>query len=138
MSSSKSEPVGADCNPNGLAINPATKQALLGCSNKKTPMTVLWDLKTHAVVSTFNQAGAGDMVFYSPRTNLFFFSAANFPTGAVLAVFGGSPVRWIGNLATAVGSHVVAFDETNHVIYTVNQRQNSAGLMAFWMPEIPK
>ena len=134
----KKWPVGADCDPNGLGINPATNQALLGCSNKKTPMTVLWDLKTHAVISKFDQAGAGDMVFYSAKTNLFFFGAGNFPKGAVLAVFGGSPVRWIGNLTTAVGSHVVAFDETNHVIYTVNQQPNSAGLMAFWMPEIPK
>src|SRR5438445_871132 len=31
------------CNPNGLAINPATNQALLGCSNKATPMAVLGD-----------------------------------------------------------------------------------------------
>ena len=130
--------VGADCNPNGLAINPATNQALLGCSNKKTPMTVLWDLKTHAVISKFNQAGAGDMTVYDRKTNLWFFAASNFPPGAALAIFGGSPVRWIANLPTAVGSHAVAFDETNRVIYTLDQRPNSAGLMAFWVPEIPK
>jgi DNA-binding beta-propeller fold protein YncE len=134
----KKHPVGADCDPNGLAINPATNQALLGCSNKKAPMTVLWDLKTHAVITTFDQAGAGDMALYDAKTNLWFFAASNFPKGAALAVFGGSPVRWIANLPTAVGSHAVGFDETNHVIYTLDQRPNSAGLMAFWMPEIPK
>jgi DNA-binding beta-propeller fold protein YncE len=130
--------VGADCNPNGLAINPKTNQALLGCSNKKTPMTVLWDLKTHAVITKFDQAGAGDMALYDSKTNLWFFAASNFPKGAVLAVFGGSPVRWLGNLPTAVGSHIVAYDQTNRVIYTGNQQPNSAGLMAFWLPEIPK
>ncbi len=130
--------VGVSCDPNGLAINPKTNQALLGCSNKKTPMTVLWDLKTHAVITKFDQVGAGDMAFYSPKTNLWFFAAANFPKGAALAIFGGSPVHWLANLPTAVGSHAVAFDETNHVIYTLDQRPNSAGLMAFWMPEIPK
>ena len=134
----KKWPVGADCDPNGLAINSSTSQALLGCSNKKAPMTVLWDLKTHAVINKFEQAGAGDMAFYSAKTNLYFFAASNFPKGAVLAVFGGSPVHWLGNLPTAVGSHAVAFDETNHVIYTINQQPNSAGLMAFWMPQIPK
>lgn len=134
----KKWPVGADCNPNGLAINPATGQALLGCSNKEKPQTVLWDLKTHSVITTFDQAGAGDAAYYSAKTNLFFFAAANFPKGAVLAIFGGSPVHWLGSIPTAVGSHTVAFDETNHVIYTLDQRPNSAGLMAFWMPEIPK
>ncbi len=130
--------VGAACNPNGLAINPATNQALLGCSNRKTPFTVLWDLKTHSVVSMFDQAGAGDQAAYDPKTNLYFFAASNFPPGAVLAIFGGSPVHWIGNLPTARGSHVVGFDATNRVIYTVNQQPNSAGLMRFWLPEVPK
>lgn len=134
----KKHPVGAACNPNGLAINPQTSQAILGCSDKKTPQIILWDLKTHAVIKTFTEAGAGDMAFYSSKTNLWFVAAANFPKGAALAIFGGSPVRWIANLPTAVGSHAVAFDETNHVIYTLDQRPNSAGLMAFWMPEIPK
>lgn len=130
--------VGAACNPNGLAINPATNQALLGCSNRKTPITVLWDLKTHSVVSMFNQVGAGDVTAYDPRTNLYFFAAGNFPPEAVLAIFGGSPVHWIANIPTARGSHVVGFDATNRVIYTVNQQPNSAGLMSFWLPEVPK
>jgi DNA-binding beta-propeller fold protein YncE len=134
----KKHDVGVPCNPNGLAINPSANQAILGCSDKKTPQIILWDMKTHAVASKFDQVGAGDMAFYSPKTNLFFVAAANFPKGAALAIFGGSPVRWIANLPTAVGSHAVAFDETNHVIYTLDQRPNSAGLMAFWVPEIPK
>jgi DNA-binding beta-propeller fold protein YncE len=134
----KKHPVGTACDPNGLAINPKTNQAILGCSDKKTPQIVLWDLKTHAPLTTFNQVGAGDMAFYSPKTNLFFVAASNFPKGAALAIFGGSPVHWIANLPTAVGSHAVAFDETNRVIFTLDQRPNSAGLMAFWLPEIPK
>jgi len=130
--------VKVSCNPNGLAINPATNQALLGCSNKATPMAVLWDLKAGGVITTFAEAGAGDMTFYNPKANLFFFAAANFPKGPVLAVFGGWPVHWIGNLPTGVGSHALGFDETHNVIYTVNQQPNSAGLMAFWLPAIPK
>jgi len=131
--------VGAACNPNGLAINPKTNQALLGCSNKKTPMTVLWDLKTKKVVTTFTQAGAGDMTVYNAKDNLFFFAASNFPRGAVLAVFTGGPnVRFIGGAPTAVGSHAVGYDQTNRVVYTLDQRPNSAGLMALWLAGGPK
>ncbi len=130
--------VGVSCNPNGLAINPATDQALLGCSNKKTPMAVLWDLKAGAVVTTFTQVGAGDAVIYDAKADLFFFAASNFPSGPVMAIFTGSPVRWIANIPTARGSHMVAYDETNRVIYTGNQQEGKAGLIAFWLPEIPR
>src|SRR5437016_2699582 len=82
--------VGIPCNPNGLAINPATNQALLGCSNEEQPMAVLWDVKAHGVITTFSQAGAGDMAFYYPKEDLYLFAASNFPPGAVLAIFGGS------------------------------------------------
>src|SRR5438445_2187 len=104
---------------NGLAINPATNQALLGCSNKEQPMAALWDLKAHGVITTFSQAGAGDMAFYYPKEDLYLFAASNFPPGAVLAIFGGSPVHWIANIPTAAGSHALGFDETNHVIYAI-------------------
>ncbi|HKF17247.1 MAG TPA: YncE family protein, partial [Candidatus Dormibacteraeota bacterium] len=56
--------VGVTCNPQGLAINPKTNQALLGCGNKKKPQTVLWDIKAGKVVATFDKAGAGDMTLY--------------------------------------------------------------------------
>jgi DNA-binding beta-propeller fold protein YncE len=125
--------VGVECNPNGLAINPSTNQAILGCSNKKTPMTVLWDVTAARVITTFPDVGAGDAAIYDAKTNLFFFAASNFPKGAALAVFSGSPVRWIANAPTAVGSHAVAYDETNRIVYTLNQQQGQAGLMAFWL-----
>jgi len=59
--------VGTKCDPNGLAIDPATDQALLGCSSKSANAAVLWDVKAGKVLQTFDQAGAGDAVFYSPQ-----------------------------------------------------------------------
>ena len=125
--------VSVPCNPNGLAINPSTNQAILGCSNTKTPMTVLWDVTAARVITAFPDVGGGDAVIYNAKTNLFFFAASNFPKGAALAVFSGSPVRWIANAPTAVGSHAVTYDETNRVVYTINQQKGQAGLMAFWL-----
>ncbi len=130
--------VGVPCNPNGLAINPATNQALLGCSNTKTPMTVLWDVKAGRVIATFTQIGAGDAAIYDAKANLFFFAASNFPPGAALGIFSGSPVRWSGNVPTARGSHMVAYEERTRVIFTGNQQEGQAGLMNFWLPELPK
>lgn len=130
--------VGAACNPNGLGINPKTNQALLGCSNRKTPMTALWDLTAGKVIQTFTQVGAGDMVVYSPKADLFFFAASNYPPGPVIGVFTASNVHWVANIPSVTGAHAVAFDETNNVLYAINQTPNQASLIAFWLQSIPR
>lgn len=129
--------VGVACQPNGLGINPKTNQALLGCSNRKTPMTALWDLSAGKVIQTFTQVGAGDMVVYSPKADLFFFAASNYPPGPVIGVFTATNVRWVANIASVTGAHGIAFDETNHVVYAINQTPNQAGLIAIWLQSIP-
>ncbi len=127
------------CEPNGLAINPKTNQALLGCSAKKPAMTVLWDLKAKTVVTTFTQVGASDQVFYSAKSNLFFAAARNDPRGPAIGIFTGGPnARWVANAPSAPGAHGVGYDETNHVVYVQNQAPNSAAVIAYWLPAIPK
>jgi DNA-binding beta-propeller fold protein YncE len=135
----KKFPVGVLCDPNGLAINPRTNQALLGCSDKKANQTVIWDLKAGKVATLIPQIWAGDGATYSAKENLFFFAAANQPNGAQLGVITGGPsVRYAGGAATYVGSHTLAYDETNRVIYTQDQRPNSARLFAFFLAVVPK
>jgi DNA-binding beta-propeller fold protein YncE len=127
--------VGTKCDPNGLAIDPVTDQAFLGCSNKSANSAVLWDLKAGKVLQTFDQAGAGDAVFYSPKADRFFFAASNFNRGAVMAIFSANPVKFIGNVATATGSHGVAYDETNGIVYTQDQNPNEGALFSFPGPK---
>ena len=126
--------VGTKCDPNGLAIDPTTDQAFLGCSSKSANAAVLWDVKAGKVLQTFDQAGAGDAVFYSPKADRFFFAASNFNRGAVMAIFAANPVKFIGNVATATGSHGVAYDETNGIIYTQDQNPNEGALFSFPAP----
>lgn len=131
--------VGVTCGPQGLAINPQTNQALLGCNNKKQELTVLWDIAAGKVIGTFPQAGAGDVTLYDAQVNRFFFAAANFAKGGApdpeVAIFSGSPpVNFIAAMGTAVGSHAVAYDETNKVVYTQDQKPSDGGLFAFPLP----
>ena len=126
--------VGMKCNPNGIAINPTTQQALLGCSSRSANVAVLWDLKAGKALQSFEQAGAGDAVFYSPKADRFFFAASNFNRGAVMAIFAGNPVKFVTNVATAVGSHGVAYDETNGIVYTQDQNPNEGALFFFAAP----
>jgi hypothetical protein len=81
----------------------------------------------------FPEVGAGDAAIYDAKVN-FFFATSNFSKGGALGVFGGSPVRWVANAPTAVGSHTVAYDETNRGVYTVNEQPGQAGVIAFYGP----
>jgi YVTN family beta-propeller protein len=124
------------CNPNGLAINPKTNQALLGCSNREQPQhAVAWDIAAGKVINTFDQAGAGDMTLYDDKVDRFFFAASNFFRGGQMAMFRASdPIAFQTNVPTAVGSHAVAFDETNNIVYTQDQLPGDAALFSFPLP----
>jgi DNA-binding beta-propeller fold protein YncE len=126
--------VGVACAPHGLAINPGTNQALLGCGNREQQHTVVWDLKAGKVLATFDHVGAGDLVTYDAKAGKFLFAAENFYRGGQLAIFSGSPIQFLTNVPTAVGSRSVAFDETNKVVYTGDQLPGEAGLLSFPLP----
>lgn len=127
--------VGTKCSPNGIDINPKTNHALLGCSDKKANNAIEWDLAGGKMVQNFDQAGAGDAVFYSAKADRFLFAASNFNHGAVMAIFAGNPVKFVTNIATATGSHGVAYDETNGIIYTQDQNPNEGALFSFPAPK---
>ncbi len=132
--------VAVKCNPNGLAINTTTNKAVLGCSigrtgSGKTPITVSWDIAAGKVIDQFEQAGAGDAVIYSAKADRFFFAASNFNRGGMMAIFSGDPIKFITNVPTAVGSHGVAYDETNNVVYTQDQLDNEGALFSFVPPK---
>ncbi len=127
--------IGMKCDPNGLGINPTTNHALLGCSNRSSNNAVEWDLAAGKVVQSFDQAGAGDAVFYSAKADRFFFGASNFNRGAMMAIFSGNPIKFMTGIPTAVGSHGVAYDETNGIIYTQDQNPNEGALFSFPAPK---
>ena len=127
--------VGTKCDPNGLAINPTTNHAFLGCSSRSANVAVEWDLTAGKAVASFDQAGAGDAVFYSAKADRFFFAASNFNRGALMAIFSANPVKFLTGIPTAVGSHAVAYDETNGIIYTQDQNPNEGALFSFAPPK---
>ena len=131
--------VGAKCNPMGISINQKTQQALLGCGNRKAPIAALWDVRAGKVLGTSPDAGAGDVTLYDEKADRFFFAASNFTRAGApapeLAVFSGSdPLRLLTAVPTAVGSHSVAYDETNRVLYVQDQKDLDGGLFAFPLP----
>ena len=124
------------CYPNGLAINPKTNRALLACSNKERPHTVIWDLNRQTIESVIEESGSGDGALYEPSLDRFFFAASGFGGGPVIGIFGGTPVRFLGNVPTAKGASWVGYDRTNNLVYAPAVEKGRPVLLSFPMPDI--
>jgi len=127
------------CAPNGLAINPNTNQALLGCSGGAAyPHAAVWDFASERVVQVLQDAGRGNTSIYDPTVDHFFFSARNNddPNQPATAIYsGGAPVRFLGEVpAGKFGGASVAFDETNRIVYVHDIRPGLVGLSSFPLP----
>ncbi len=124
------------CAPNGLAINPKTNQALLGCSVRGAyPHAAVWDIASEKVIAVPRQVGPGNTTIYDPVVDRFFF-AARIGDNPAIGVFAGSPVQFVASVgAGALGGTSVAFDETNRVVYTQDIRPGMEGLVSFPLPE---
>ena len=130
------------CNPQGLAINPKTNQALLGCNvgragSTGTPLTVAWDLTKGIFVGVFGQVGSGDSITYSAKTDRFYFGAHNFPHGSSIGIFSGSPIAFLTNVPTGSfsGAKNLAYDETNNLIYTQDALPGEGSIFSFTPPK---
>lgn len=127
--------IGDECNPNGLAINPETNQALLACNNKKRPHTIIWDFKKQKVASVIEECGCGDGAVYDPVADRFFFAASGFPSGPVMGIFGGDPVGFRANVPTQAGASWVAFDQTHKLVYAPAIQDGKPALISFPLPD---
>ncbi len=129
--------IGDPCNPNGLAINPKTNQALLGCRNRAIPHTAFWDLTAGRLISTTDASGAGDNAIHNAKADRFFFANEGDSRGPWMGIYTGSPIGFFTNVPTTLAAHSVAFDETNNMIYTPDNQNGLPGLLSFPLPQRP-
>ncbi len=129
-------PIGDPCFPNGLAIDAKANRALLACSNKQRPHTVIWDLERQVVESVIEECGCGDGALYEPSLDRYLFAANGSRMGPVVGIFGGDPVRLLRSVATAKGASWVGYDRKNGVVYTTAIDGGRPALLSFPMPSV--
>ena len=130
----KQWPVGMTCSPMGMDINPATGEAMFGCSSPKIAYTLLWSLREGKVIGTFNQVADADQVVFDPSQARFLAAGASNGKTAI-AVFGGHPVKYQALMLTHADSRAVAYDGANRVVYTPDRKRGQEGLISFAMPK---
>jgi hypothetical protein len=127
--------IGDPCAPNGLAINPKTNQAVLGCARAAaTPHTAFFDLTAGRLIGTTQDVGYGDSAIYNAKADRFFFGASDDPRGPMMGIYTGTPIGLLTTVPTTTYSHAEAFDETNNMIYTLDIQNGRPALLSFPLP----
>lgn len=129
------------CNPNGLAINPKTNQALLGCSSRAAYRHVaVWDFAAEKVVQIILGPGGGNTSIYDPQVDRYFFVGRTTGDDQGTAIYSGGgdgPVQLLGTVnAGKAGGGSVVYDETNGIVYVHDIRSDyPLGLASFPLPQ---
>ena len=100
------------CDPNGIALDPANQDLLLGCSGHP----VIISASTGQVLATILQTSGCDEVWYNRGDRRFYLAAFTNLSGPVLSVVDATTGTWAENIATVKKAHSVAVDPlTNHI-----------------------
>jgi DNA-binding beta-propeller fold protein YncE len=117
----------SNCHPGGLTVGP-NQQLLIGCSEiyaEARALSLVIDSRDGHIVSTIQQVGASDEVWYNPGDNHYYLAARNMtangmkggPAAPVLGIVDAATNGWIQNLPTGAAAHSVAADPTNNHVF---------------------
>lgn len=115
--------------PYGFAIAQKTQQALIACDK----LPILWDIKHEKAIRSFGEIGFGDQVVYDSVSDRFFIAGLN--SNFIVAIFGGSPVRFYNSVQTHADSRAVAYDPGTRVVFQPDGNRNNSGALAFNLPD---
>ena len=124
------------CFPNGMAINPQTNQAVLACSNRETPRTLVWDLTRQEIITVIEDCGGADGVIYEPSIDRFLVASSGSSGGPVIGILGGDPVRLLAKVRTAQDASWVGFDSERRVVYAVAVDNGKPAVLSFHLREV--
>ena len=120
------------CQPTGLAINPSSNNALIVCKT----FVMSFDLRTGRS-ERFSQVLGGDIVNYYPKVDRFLVGSPHITKPSVIGIFGGNPIAYYSSVDTGAHGNSAAFDETNNIVYTPDERPKTAGVASFRLPDKP-
>jgi hypothetical protein len=108
------------CMPTGLALGPGT-DVLVGCADHDgrafPPTSIIINGTTGQILTTINNVGSVDEVWFNPGDNRYYLAARDMPTGPVLGVIDAGTRQWLQNVPTNGNAHSVAADLNNNHIF---------------------
>ena len=108
-----------NCMPAGIVQGPG-HDFLVGCGGHDgiqfPPLLIILDGMTNKIVTTIDQSGGTDEVWFNPGDNRYYTAGRDMPNGPVMGVIEAATRTWLVNVPTGSNSHSIAVDQfTNHI-----------------------
>jgi len=119
-----------NCMPSGVVQGPG-HDFLIGCGDHDgiafPPNMFIMDGTTNQIVTTINQTGGVDEVWFNPGDNRYYLAARDFPSGPQMGVIDAAARRWLVNVGTNSNSHSIAADNISNHIFVPSQAGGICG-----------
>ena len=130
-----------NCMPTSVVQGPG-HDFLVGCAGHDgtqfPPLEIIIDGTTNAIVTTIDQVGGVDEVWYNPGDNRYYTASRDMPNGPVLGVIDAGTRLWLVNVSTGSNSHSVTVNQFTNQIFVPTQAgalcgtQSSNGCIAVY------
>ncbi len=127
-------PVGVACTPTGMAINPKTGEAMLGCSSKDVARTVVFNVTQGRFIRSYTEVSAADQVIFDEKAGRFLVAGLGSGKSSV-GVYAASPIKFLNVITTSASTRSVAYDEANRTVYTPVAKHGQEGVSSFPLPD---
>jgi len=126
-------PVGMPCGATGLALDPGSGQAVIGCTDPTVAYSLAWSLRDGKVTQTLNELADVDQAVYDSTAKRFFL-AGSYSGKSAVGVYTATPLQFQAVKITTSDSRAVAYDPANKVLYTPSRHPGTVGVMSFSVP----
>jgi hypothetical protein len=119
-----------NCMPAGIVQGPG-HDFLIGCGGHDgvqfPPLLIVFDGMTNKIVTTIDQSGGTDEVWYNPSDNRYYTAGRDMPSGPVMGVIDAGTRTWLVNVPTNSNSHSIAVDQFTNRIFVPSQAGGICG-----------
>lgn len=113
-----------NCMPAGIVQGPG-HDFLVGCGGHDgvqfPPLLIIFDGTTSKIVTTIDQSGGTDEVWYNPGDNRYYTAGRDMPNGPIMGVVDAGTRQWLVNVTTGSNSHSITVNQFTNQIFVPTQ-----------------
>ena len=113
-----------NCMPAGIVQGPG-HDFLVGCGGHDgvqfPPLLIIFDGTTNKIVTTIDQSGGTDEVWYNPGDNRYYTAGRDMPNGPIMGVVDAGSRQWLVNVTTGSNSHSITVNQFTNQIFVPTQ-----------------
>lgn len=113
-----------NCMPAGIVQGPG-HDFLVGCGGHDgvqfPPLLIIFDGMTNKLVTTIDQSGGTDEVWYNSGDNRYYTAGRDMPNGPIMGVVDAGSRQWLVNVTTGSNSHSITVNQFTNQIFVPTQ-----------------